>query len=123
YVQITVDSNHTYWGDLNIELISPSGTRSTLSELHSSSGAQLNGGWTFGSARYLDEHSEGEWQLRIVDGAALDIGQLTSWQLKVYGHHANSPPIASVPTISWPALVLLSASVLMAGLGRRHLWG
>ncbi|MDX1957307.1 MAG: S8 family peptidase [Leptospiraceae bacterium] len=94
FVEITLNSNHTYVGDLAITLTSPSGAVSTLSKTHGCKTASFtelgacsfpSNVWRFGSSRHMGEAANGNWTLRIVDGAAGDTGTFTSWNLKFYG--------------------------------------
>jgi kexin len=108
FVQITVDSDHPYWGDMSIELTSPSGNRSILAERHHSSGAQLDGGWTFGTVRNYGESAKGIWTLHITDTAAQDSGNLKQWRIKILGYtQGTNPPALAVPTLSNTALLLM----------------
>lgn len=118
FVQVTVDSDHPYWGDLKIELISPAGTISTLSETHNSSGSQLSGGWAFGSARYLGEQSAGIWRLRIADGAELDMGTLNTWTIKIYGHSAQGQAVGAtpIPSLGLTGLLVLSLTLIIVAI-------
>ena len=85
FVEINTDFNHPFFRDLTVELVSPSGTVSTLS-----TSAPIGGGLTtefrFGSARHLGENAAGEWTLRIKDAQDGDTGALRSWGLTIYGH-------------------------------------
>ena len=85
FVEINTDFNHPFFRDLTVELVSPSGTVSTLS-----TSAPIGGGVTtefrFGSARHLGEDAAGEWTLRIKDLSRSDTGSLRSWGLTIYGH-------------------------------------
>ena len=38
------------------------------------------------SNAFYGENSAGVWTIKVVDGAALDTGTLTSWGLQIYGH-------------------------------------
>lgn len=81
-------ADHTYWGDLDIELISPSGTKSKLATKHyiaSGYGSQRYDNWIFGSVRQLGESSKGTWTLKVKDLWASDVGTLQNWGLKIYG--------------------------------------
>lgn len=84
-VLIAIDSNHTYWGDLDMKLISPDGTVSQLTEVHNSSGQQLLGGFTFSSVRHLGEDPSGTWELVVEDGESADTGLITSVYLDIFG--------------------------------------
>ena len=97
YVAIQMNSNHTYVGDLQITLTSPTGAVSNLSDVHvcvsASTGNSVNCGtfpsntWRFGSARHLGEAANGNWTIRVGDGGLADNGNLTSWQLTFYGRN------------------------------------
>jgi kexin len=122
FVQVMVDSDHPYWGDLKIELISPAGTVSTLSDTHNSSGNQLSGGWTFGSARYLGEQSAGTWRLQIADGALQDAGTLNSWTIRIYGHSTQGQGTGAtpIPSLGLPGLLVLSLTLVITVATRRQ---
>ena len=95
HVDITINTDHSYVGDLEVTLTSPAGTSSTLSVTHvcrvaGSLTQQLCGTftgntWRFGSSRYLGEGANGTWTITIKDQAGGDTGTFTSWQLKFYG--------------------------------------
>ena len=102
FVEVTASFRHTSFRDLDIELVSPSGTVSKLVESFDtfSNGFDLvvlNGGYRFGSARHLGEDPNGTWQIRITDSIPSVGGTLRSWSIKVYGH-------SGTPTIPGPVL-------------------
>ena len=82
--------DHTRLGDLEIILVSPSGTRSILSEHHKElfDGVFRYKNWRFGSMRHLEESARGTWKLIIRDKAESETGVFRSWSLKIYGHDA-----------------------------------
>lgn len=88
FVELFFDApEHGRIGDLEVKLISPSGTESILAEHHS----QLFGffhynNWRFGSMRHLDESSVGTWRLVVADKHEGESGKLAGWKLKIYGH-------------------------------------
>jgi len=86
-VQISVDAAHRFTGDLGIELISPSGTRSVLKNIRDGffDSFDLNGMVLLSNAFY-GEPAPGSWTIKVVDGAAPDAGTLTSWSIRIYGH-------------------------------------
>lgn len=85
-VYLTLDSDHSYWGDLEITLTSPAGTISRITETHGNGiGNQLNGGFRFSTVRALNENSSGNWTLEITDNFDFDTGSLVSAQLQVFG--------------------------------------
>ncbi len=95
YVEVSFTSQHSWWGDLEIRLISPQGTESILAETHcgdscNASGPQYSNGWTFGTARLLGESSAGAWTLTVRDGFEGDSGSIDAWSLKIYGTE-NTP--------------------------------
>lgn len=88
WVDVTFTAaDHDYSADLQVVLIAPSGTQSTLAEPH---GCQRpctpHDGWRFGVARHLDEPADGIWRLVVKDLQAQDSGTFQSWQITVYGH-------------------------------------
>lgn len=89
FVQVTFSaSDHTYAGDLEIILTSPTGTESRLAATHSCSGnicTPRYNGWVFGSVRHLGEAADGNWTLKVLDGWKRDTGTFQSWRLKFYG--------------------------------------
>jgi proprotein convertase subtilisin/kexin type 2 len=88
FVDITFASDHTYWGDLILELTSPSGTKSILTNYNgkaTGNGAAFTAGFRFGSVRHFDETPVGNWVLSVRDDANIDTGNITSWSIKLYG--------------------------------------
>ena len=84
WVEVTLDLTHTYRGDLEIVLTSPSGTESILAESHGDPGDGYLG-WTFTSARHWGESAQGDWTLSVRDLWDVDTGTFDSWELNVYG--------------------------------------
>jgi subtilisin-like proprotein convertase family protein len=97
-------------------------TVSTLSDTHNSSGNQLSGGWTFGSARYLGEQSAGTWRLQIADGALQDAGTLNSWTIRIYGHSTQGQGTGAtpIPSLGLPGLLVLSLTLVITVATRRQ---
>ena len=102
-VQVTLAVDHVYAADLEVVLISPSGTRSLLAKPHSCPSnspppcGDLSKGWTFHSVRHMGESLQSSvqsiaagqtmgWQLQVKDGQTGDTGQWRSWRLVVNGH-------------------------------------
>lgn len=112
YVELTFSSDHSYWGDLEIILTSPSGTQNVLAETNAGSGgAAYSNGWRFGIARLLGEHAQGQWTLTIKDQTAKDTGNINSWSLKVYGTPASPPIEFGVISLdhNWQTITLKSS--------------
>lgn len=93
FVELRLETDHPYSGDLHISLDSPAGARSLLATPHLcgsfGSGAcrSLAAGWTFGSIRHLGEAATaGSWRLQVSDRQADDIGRLIAYELILHGH-------------------------------------
>ena len=96
HVTVTVDIAHTYRGDLEIVLVSPSGTESRLAEEHSDNGNNFTN-WTFSTVRCWGEDSDGTWTLRVTDRATNDTGTLQSALVTLHG--AAVAPTNPAPTV------------------------
>ncbi len=91
-VRVPVDISHTYIGDLEIQLLSPSGTHVML---HNRSGGSANDivgtyGEDLTPAESLDAFigesaTGGAWQMDVYDAAGGDTGVLNSWSLTICG--------------------------------------
>ncbi|MEO1209688.1 MAG: S8 family serine peptidase [Cyanobacteria bacterium J06638_20] len=92
HVEIQVDLDHTWLGDLELVLVSPSGTESVLMSGVSNTVSfwQNDLQFTFSSTQFWGEEAAGEWTLRVSDRALRDEGVLNNWSLRVYGD-APSP--------------------------------
>ncbi|WP_428738752.1 S8 family serine peptidase [Sulfurimonas sp.] len=86
WVGLTIDTDHTYSGDLEINLTSPAGSKINIVTANRVSGDFYNGGFRFGSVGYIDENSKGTWTIEIIDQASDDSGTLNGIKLEVYGH-------------------------------------
>jgi subtilisin-like proprotein convertase family protein len=102
-VQITLVADHLYGADLEVFLVSPSGTRSQLAKPHTCPSTQpppcgdFSKGWTFHSVRHMGESLQGSiqsaaagqlqgWQLQVRDGQTGDTGQWRTWRMVITGH-------------------------------------
>ena len=88
YVNLWIDLDHTFVGDLEITLTSPAGTVSKLAYPtadYKLSDSGLNN-WRFGSVQFMDEKSQGSWKVTIRDLAARDTGTFKKATLRIYGH-------------------------------------
>ncbi|MEM1085862.1 MAG: S8 family peptidase [Verrucomicrobiota bacterium] len=84
HVQLTVDIDHSYRGDLILTLSSPDGTVSRFTELHGDDNADISN-YTFMSVRHWGEMANGDWTFKAVDAAGGDIGAIRSLTLEVSG--------------------------------------
>ena len=87
WLGVTIYSDHSYGGDLEIYLTSPSGTKTRLM-LGDNSGNDysLSAGFRYGSVAFMGESSAGDWTLEIVDIAQDDSGSLQKIDFEVFGH-------------------------------------
>ena len=83
-VDIYVDIDHTFRGDLNMTLTAPSGMQSILTEKHEDANNNY-ADWRFSSVQHWGEDSRGEWILSIEDQGNGDAGTLNEWGLILYG--------------------------------------
>ena len=124
HVTVTVDITHTYRGDLEILLTSPSGTVSRLAEQRLDRHDDYPD-WTFSSVRHWGEDSSGEWILQVRDLTANDEGSLVAATVTLHGVEdslpnpgpsvrISSPSDGSVLSPTEPVHVAVSASDLNA---------
>lgn len=84
-VEVSVDITHTWIGDLELTLISPTSTEALLQA--GSGGEEDNLQRTFTSATspalatLRGQTAAGAWRLRVKDTASQDVGKLNSWRL------------------------------------------
>lgn len=90
-VNVAVNIDHTYAGDVEVKLKSPSGKEVTL---RAASGGRGTGtvNFTANPADFNGESSKGAWTLVVNDKAAQDTGTLKSWNLNVSGNPKNPTP-------------------------------
>jgi subtilisin-like proprotein convertase family protein len=84
HVQVVVDITHTFRGDLEVILTSPSGTQSTLAQEHDDSGNNYQD-WTFMTVHNWDENSQGDWTLSVEDVDNGQTGTFDEWELIIHG--------------------------------------
>lgn len=84
HVTLTANIQHPYRGDIEIEIVSPSGTSSRLMESHQDGGADYLD-WTFMSTHFWGEPAMGSWVVKVSDDALADVGTLNSLTLTLYG--------------------------------------
>ena len=116
HVTVRLSASHTYRGNLEIILTSPSGMSSRLAEKHSDSNDNISN-WTYSSVRHWGEISTGTWTLRIADRSASGTGSLTAVELVVYGTTAapvNTPPLVRITSPSNAAVFSPGTTVQVA---------
>ncbi|MBW4581526.1 MAG: S8 family serine peptidase [Tildeniella nuda ZEHNDER 1965/U140] len=86
-IQISVAIDHSFLGDLQISLTSPSNQTVLLQSRTLGRSTRLQTTYTLQTTallrRFLNQPVQGRWQLRIVDAAEGDTGTLNSWTLTV----------------------------------------
>jgi subtilisin-like proprotein convertase family protein len=90
FVEVLVDINHNFGGDLEMVLTSPSGTRSLLTAEHNDATPYED--WFMVSNAFRGEATLGEWKLTIYDRDSGVTGTLDSWALNIYA----GPDVAPV---------------------------
>ncbi|MEZ5738191.1 MAG: S8 family peptidase [Burkholderiaceae bacterium] len=91
FIEIRLTADHSYSGDLRVDLVSPNGLVSELAYERvcpDSGGGDPCGSytdWPFGSVRHMDEPVDGDWQLRVTDVQARDSGRFNTWSLRFFG--------------------------------------
>ncbi|MED6312940.1 MAG: proprotein convertase P-domain-containing protein, partial [Candidatus Thermoplasmatota archaeon] len=86
-VDVIVDINHTYRGDLDIILQSPDGTESWLA-VSNGDGNDDYSNWLFNTVHHWGESSVGVWTLKVRDApraGAGGSGTLNSWEVIFHG--------------------------------------
>jgi subtilisin-like proprotein convertase family protein len=88
-VQLRVNITHPAVGELGIELVSPSGTRSVLKNILDGYFDSPNlANQVFLSNAFYGENPAGTWTIKVVDGFNFDTsnGTLANWAIRIYGH-------------------------------------
>ncbi|XHX78077.1 MAG: S8 family serine peptidase [Stenomitos frigidus ULC029] len=84
-LQISVAIDHSFLGDLQISLISPTNQTVLLQSRNLGRSTRLQSTYTLQTTpllrRFLNQPAQGRWQLRVVDAAESDTGTLNSWAL------------------------------------------
>ena len=108
-VSVAVDITHSYIGDLVIDLIAPDGTTRTL---HDRTGYETDDIDQTYAPDFGGVGIEGDWTLRVRDGAGGDTGTLNGWTLTInHGSTADTTnPVTSVSGSGDTYLVTVSAS-------------
>ena len=95
YVELELDIDHDFIGDLEVTLTSPDGTVSKLvnrpgvGELSDVGSEQDNINFVFGSTQHWGETGKGEWTVTVKDLKTGDLGQLNNYTLHLYGDEIN----------------------------------
>lgn len=121
-VEVQLDANHTYWGDLRFYITSPSGTTSFLypaRKFDSSTGAFS---WTVSSMEFWGEDSAGVWTLFVEDVWTGDTGTVDGFSMTFNGTDGSGTTAVVTADASITAGQSISISVTdpdSAGSGNR----
>jgi subtilisin-like proprotein convertase family protein len=114
-VDVTVNILHSFIGDLQITLTSPSGTKSYLmyrpsqGSLSAVGSSQKDIHFTFDTVLNWGESASGQWKLNVRDMKGGDVGTLVDWSIELTGS-AQSKDKVFVYTYEYPDLVKLDPS-------------
>jgi len=116
HVKVTLDIESQHFRDLDIELVSPSGTISKLSvpfqclPFHD---CDVSGMAALSSTRHLGEDSRGNWTLRVTDSVNSGTSStVSSWSIEIYGH--TRAQVVSPATV-WVSEGAGSVSIELSG--------
>lgn len=79
-INVTVDIEHTWKGDVSILLIDPNGEPAVLLEADASTGTTITE--TFFTDEFNGQEAAGEWTINVIDEARFDTGTLNSWEIE-----------------------------------------
>lgn len=85
--------------DLDITLVSPSGTQSILAQAHDNSDEQSITSWPFMTVRNWGEGSAGTWVLRVVDRNPGNASVVNNIRLVVHGPEDENAPVTVLPVL------------------------
>lgn len=93
YVEVVFDARHTWIGDLEVVLTSPTGTRSILASPRIQDNQDAYNNWVFTSTRHWGESSEGNWTISVTDRQSADVGTFDAFEVRFYG--TNVSPVVT----------------------------
>ncbi|MDP7063070.1 MAG: S8 family serine peptidase [Planctomycetota bacterium] len=108
-VELKMNVDHNYVGDLYIRLVAPSGTGSVLTHVRNDSTDDYNN-FIFTSLRPFGESSMGDWTVEISDRDSGTTGTWENFTLTVYGHDGSgsgttmtlsSPPVTAGAAVNF----------------------
>jgi subtilisin-like proprotein convertase family protein len=87
WMAVTITSDHTYAGDLEIYITSPSGTTTRLIRgKNCGKDYDMSSGFRYGSVAFMGEQTAGTWTLKIMDIDKEDTGSLQYVTFEAFGH-------------------------------------
>ena len=99
HVTVTMNAAHTRRGDLSVELHSPAGVVSHLSETRKFDDIAVGyKDWTFMTVAHFGETKAGNWTVVVKDTVENNkVGTLTDWRLKLYGESIDEKSQGILP--------------------------
>ncbi|MBN1611914.1 MAG: proprotein convertase P-domain-containing protein [Polyangiaceae bacterium] len=94
-LRLALDINHTYQGDLVVELVTPRGERVAIHQRGGGTKNDLKGKYTVKVPPGTP--GAGRWRLVVSDHAALDVGTLNGWTL-AFGSGADATTVDAADT-------------------------
>ncbi|KAG8803836.1 pheromone processing endoprotease [Serendipita sp. 398] len=86
HITVKVWIRHTKRGDVEVELTSPAGIKSTLAPRRKNDSAGTGYiGWTFMTVKHWDENPVGEWTIRVFDQENEQKGYFLGWSMIMWG--------------------------------------
>ena len=85
-IQIELAVTHPKVSDLGVELTSPGGTKSVILAINSNIEGEDIDSWILSSNAFYGEDSQGDWTIKLIDGASSNTGTLTGWKIKFFGY-------------------------------------
>jgi extracellular elastinolytic metalloproteinase len=86
-IKVNIDITHSWIGDLRVELVAPSGQAAILHDQSGNSEDNIirtyDSVTSPGLTALAGQTTQGNWQLRVKDLAAQDIGKLNKWSLEL----------------------------------------
>ncbi len=85
HVELVLNAAHQNRGDLAITLVSPSGTRSVMTQARTQDFGNDYTNWVFTTTRNWGERSDGTWTVEIADLVTGTTGSFRDFQLRFHG--------------------------------------
>lgn len=105
-IRVDIDITHTYIGDLRVMLSSPKGTQVSLHERNGGSTKNMVKSFdvqtTPALSIFVNEAITGNWILKVVDAASVDVGMLNKWTLNIETLNASELSAEESPGVTIP---------------------
>ncbi len=96
-LKLNLDVLHSYKGDLQVTLTSPSGKSAVVHNRTGGSADNVQG--SFDLSQFAGESAKGEWKLTVEDKAKADVGTLKSWGLEITPKAKETPKPSGDPIV------------------------